>query len=164
MPVNAVAPLRALLFCAIVRTQFVPSHDPIPTPSAIVVSGATLVSATVTPPAADTVNMWVIDPIWPSVSENDCVVVAGVGVVGVDVLDAPHGWSADVASITLSRSWHAPREHERRHAERRPTRHETNDDNVPQRPVIVEPWEIEGVEPMVEPPTHPVTRAVRGLS
>jgi len=49
---------------------------------------------------ADTVNGWVTDPSCGRVSENDWVVAAGVGAVGLDELDDPHADTASVATAS----------------------------------------------------------------
>jgi len=59
-----------------------------PTPSAIVDSGATLVSPIVTVPVVDTVNGKPVVPDGPTVPENASVEVTAVGVVGIVVEDA----------------------------------------------------------------------------
>jgi hypothetical protein len=78
---------RALSFCVSVQTQLVPSDVIIPTPSAIVASGDTLVSVTVTSPVLVTLKLCVIEPCWArSALKVSVIVGAVVGAVGVVVV------------------------------------------------------------------------------
>ena len=55
---------------------------------------------------------------------------------------------------------HAPREDERRHAQHRSTEHERDYDDVPKRTVVIEPREVQRVQPVVEPAVYPGGRVV----
>src|SRR5699024_1497368 len=65
--------------------------------------------------------------------------------------------AAECAELTPE---HAPRQDQRGHAQRGAAGHEGDDDDVPQRPVVVEPREVEGVQAVIQPALHPVLRAV----
>src|SRR5262245_60798823 len=103
VPLSATLPLRALGFCVIVVRQLVPSDEPMERPSAIVASGATLVSEICTEPFVATEKMWEMDPVCASVPlKTSVVVAAAVGEVGVVVL-APHAAEQARAAATASR-------------------------------------------------------------
>src|SRR5438270_14100049 len=56
---------------------------------------------------------------------------------------------------------HLPRKDERRDAEGRSAQHERDDDDVPCGAMIVEPWEVERMQAVIEPARDPAARAVR---
>ena len=88
VPASALVPARALSFVEIELPHVAPSDVAMPTPSAIVDSGATLVRPIVTLPVVETVNGKPVVPDCATVPENASVEVAAVGAVVVAVEDA----------------------------------------------------------------------------
>ncbi len=64
-------------------------------------------------------------------------------------------------SLQLS-SEDSPSQYKGRHAQRRAADHECDDDNIPERPMIVKEWEIQGMKAGIQPPVHPIPAAVSG--
>jgi hypothetical protein len=100
VPLKAVAPLFAWSFLAIPTAQVVPSQDPMSTPSANVVNGATAVRLTCTEPVAVTVNGNAALPSWTMLPENTSVMVAGAGAVGEGTLVDAHATNVAEAIAT----------------------------------------------------------------
>jgi hypothetical protein len=90
VPLSAVTPARALSFFEIIVVPHAsPAHVATPTPSAIVASGSTPVSAIVTGPSVETAKGLPVVASCPTVPENVSVVVTGVGaVVAGEIPDA----------------------------------------------------------------------------
>jgi hypothetical protein len=99
VPLSAVVPVRALSFFAIASPHVSPFSVPIPTPTDIVASGATLVRLIVTVPVVPTVNGVPVVAEWVTIPENVSVVVTGVGVLGDELDPHPAASSRSVAAI-----------------------------------------------------------------